>query len=474
MTHALLIFVFMAVLARDLVRRPLLPAHATPAEGWAWTLGAMGLIWLAAHAAIIACGRRLDATGRPVHAFRAEAFAQGARVAAVLVHAAGVLALGTLDAARGLVGDTVVLDEALVVAPVIAVFVMLAWSTYPLERRVRDAVFLRDLDEGRPVYAPPTRAGHVASMVRHQLASVLVPMALVLAWTELVSRAAPRLARLGEAAPAVAQVAGVVLVFGLMGPVLAAIWDTVPLGPGELRDRLLALCRVNRVRVRRILVWRTHGSMVNGAVTGLFGPLRYILITDALLDHLPRRQVEAVAAHEIAHVRRHHLAWLAVTMVGTLAAGTGLVGIGVAHALGERASEGWWGLASLVIGAGGSLAAFGYVSRRFEWQADAFAARCLSEPVGAGAASGAAVITPEAVAAMSDALAAVADLNLIPRDRPSWRHGSIACRQRRLAGLAGLPADRLPIDREARRLKVMSLVVLLVGVAMLAFESRLS
>ena len=64
------------------------------------------------------------------------------------------------------------------------------------------------------------------------------------------------------------NLAGVLLIIGLMPFVLRHLWDTVALGAGELRERLLKLCRDQGVRCRQVLLWRTHGLMLNGAVIG--------------------------------------------------------------------------------------------------------------------------------------------------------------------------------------------------------------
>ncbi|QKK09010.1 MAG: hypothetical protein HND58_13120 [Planctomycetota bacterium] len=91
------------------------------------------------------------------------------------------------------------------------------------------------------------------------------------------------------------QLLGVVALLAFLPLALRLLWDTVPLGPGGLRDGLVAMCGRYRVRVRNILVWRTHGAMINGAVVGLLPRLRYIVLTDALLETLSGAQVEAVA-----------------------------------------------------------------------------------------------------------------------------------------------------------------------------------
>jgi STE24 endopeptidase len=240
----------------------------------------------------------------------------------------------------------------------------------------------------------------------------------------------------------------------------------VRLAPGAMRDRLIQMCRSQGVSVRDLLVWRTHGSMSNGAVVGVLGPLRYILLTDALLDSLSEREVEAVMAHEIAHVRHRHMIWLALAMlasVGVFASVAATVAevAGLGSARGGDVTLWEWLIAGAAFAAG--LTAFGFVSRRFEWQSDAFAVQHLSgarrrrEP--GEAAAPIAVVAPAAIVAMVGALESVARLNHIPVRKFSWRHGSIASRIERLRGLGGRRTDELPIDRAVRVIKAVTLVV---------------
>jgi STE24 endopeptidase len=244
------------------------------------------------------------------------------------------------------------------------------------------------------------------------------------------------------------------------------------------------------VGVRDLLVWRTHGTMINGAVIGLVGPLRYILLTDALLEHLPTRQVEAVMAHEVGHARHRHMPWLAMSMmVGISVSAMFLVlVVSVGLEMLDRSGRGEVAMqlggsvlvepavavGSLILGLGW----FGFVSRRFEWQADVFAVQQLSrtpparddgptlwDDVGEGGPGLGTRVTPEAVAAMNGALEAVADLNHLSRERPSWRHGSIAYRQRRLRAMVDQPLDQARIDRTVRWLKRGLLLVLMLLIA---------
>jgi Zn-dependent protease with chaperone function len=474
----LLMVCFLAVFLRDAIGEPWLGPWVTHGQAAAISLGLMASIAVAVHALIWRHGRLLSRTGRGREVRRADLTVGAAWLGATLVHVFNVLALGWLDAVRSVVGDVVILDEALAILPVVLVIIAAWWSLFPIDRRVREAGLIRDLDEGRTVYPQLTRGGFVLMSVRHQLAIILVPILLVMGWSELVDWGAGRwfgiLVRAQGGASQVeaitivlVQAAGTLVVFTLLPPIMRRIWDTEPLGASRIRERLDELCRRHGVRNRELLVWKTQGTMINGAVMGLFAPVRYIMLTDSLLDHLSDRQVEAVMAHEVGHVRRRHMVWLVVAMIaaiGCVISGAGLV----LQAL-PLPSEvlAMADVPTTLAALSAALVLFGFVSRRFEWQADAFAVQHLSQdqPVPSP------TITPDAVAAMTGALQAVADLNHIPPDRFGWRHGSISARQERLAGMVGLPVDQLPIDRQARRVKILAGAGLLAVAALAAAEA---
>jgi Zn-dependent protease with chaperone function len=234
--------------------------------------------------------------------------------------------------------------------------------------------------------------------------------------------------------------------------------------------------------VRDILVWNTNGTMINAAVMGLMGWLRYVLITDALLEMLPEPQVRAVMAHEIGHVRRHHMLWLIGCLLASfiLAAELirwplfGLDSLGlirsqwVFDAIGVAS-----GAAQLIVG----LLVFGWICRRFERQADTFAVQHLSGmsdlPVAATAAapvSETPLVSVDAVSAMRGALDSIARLNTIDPQRRSWRHGSIAWRMDYLMTIIGRPVSRLRIDGVVRWIKVAVALVLLATAGAATFD----
>ncbi|MEM9420842.1 MAG: M48 family metalloprotease, partial [Planctomycetota bacterium] len=217
------------------------------------------------------------------------------------------------------------------------------------------------------------------------------------------------------------------------------------------------------------------GGMINAAVMGLFGRVRFILLSDGLLDQVSEREVEAVMAHELAHVRLRHLWWLLISA----AAGVAVLSVaGEALLTWNDAWPTWVQAVMTVRGLALWGLQFGWVSRRIERQADTFGARHMTvvhdERTRAtpGETSVEAELPPRppatefdefGVDSMIGALQRVADLNHIATRRRSWRHGSIAWRQAYLRSLVGQPLDRPPIDRMMWKINAVSLLAL-VGV----------
>ena len=490
MVTVLTIVAVACVLARDELGGG---AALGPWAAAGWTLGPMAALAAINHVGLAVLARRVDRTGS-WRAIRAgDRLLLASRVGLVACHGLGVFALGWLDAVRAVLGDGVLIDEAAAMAPVLAALAAGWFSAYPLDRRVREATLLRSLEDGLPVHAPPTRGEFVWMQARHQMALVLLGALPLAAWSEAATRVLDGLAggagprgggwadQLGgwlrpaearEWAHLGLQVAMALVLFACLPWVIGRVWDTVRLAPGPLRDGLMSVCAAHGVRVRDLLVWRTRGAMVNGAVIGVLGPMRYVLLTDALLERLPEVQVRAVMAHEVGHVRHRHVPWLLVGLLASMGAALGGLDA-IVLASGWRPSgpvlaESASGVIALA-GLGLGFAGFGWVSRRFEWQADAFAVKHLS---GARRGGPAVAITDEAVHAMVDALDAVARLNHLDPAAWSFRHGSVARRIARLRRLRGANADTLAIDRASRAIKIGSAVVLAAVVAWSVWSGR--
>lgn len=438
------------------------------------------------------------------------------------------LALGWWAMVQTLTGDAVLLDELLTLAPTLAAVIAGWWLEYPIDRRFREAVLIRRLDTGQPVAPIWSRGQFIAHQARHQLALGLVPGILFLAWwdaarllwpdglTHWPQSLVPLLDNSVDPHTAVTLM-GAALIAIATPPLLCWVWDTQPLPEGPLRQRLEGLCRQKRVRVRKLLYWHTHGCMANAAVMGPIRPVRYVLLSDALLESLSEPQITAVMAHELAHVRRHHIPWM---MLAMLASGGWLAWVsdGVVQNLPQwSALTPWWeisppwlaDLSVMLVAIAVWITLFGLVSRRFERQADAFAVAHFSashdttrgdgmrgdsmrsdgthdgtrhdvaadahgQPDMQDAAAAAAVaedpvITPAAVTMMADALLTVAALNGMSTQRRDFRHGSIASRITALQRLVGYRLDQLPIDRTVRRVKLMTMVALLLAALLMAF-----
>lgn len=380
------------------------------------------------------------------------------------------LGIGGLTLVRYWLGDLVLADELLFMLPTLAL-ILWTWSTYyPIERRLRQAVVMSRADRGLPVYPIPSRPAYVWGQLRHYAALILLPLLMVYAWQQIVMR-------LGPGAWAVIPgwlatplfVAGAIAVFMLVPLLVRLIWDTSPLPAGELRDHLTALCRQYGVRVCQLLLWRTQGLQVNAAVIGLLAPLRFIMLTDALLETVPRPQVEAVMAHEIAHIRGHHMFWMMCSAAGSLGVFE-LIGSVIFRfhphwvtGLGYAGDLPWPAALVIVAVAAAWWATFGFISRRFERQADTFAVQhfareCHAADLGA--------IDQQAADVMIEALGRTAMSRPGGPDRRNWRHGSVRWRQAYLRQLVGQPIERLSIDHQLGWIKLASVLAVIAAVAL--------
>ena len=475
MLHPLVLIVVVGLVGYDAIG-PLFDSPFPATVSALIVISASALIALGTHLRLVRLGRRLDRTGDFVVLRAADRTLALSRVLTTAVFLVALFGLGWLDAVRRAIGDWVGVDEILAAAPPLLVFAAGWWSYEPIDRRLHEAMLVRAMDTGLPIHPPPSRGQYTLDKLRSTALGALAPLVLILLWGEAARFAFERWGWLPWPADdertllaiAGAQVVGAGVVLAFSPPLVLAIWRTTTLPAGELRDRLVALCKRHRVRVGGFRVWRTRGLVLNGAVLGVLPRLRYVLLTDALIERLDGRELDAVMAHEIAHVRRRHLPWLIAALAGALGGASFAIGWIADEAAGAWALNGgaWRGVIegagltlALVIG----LVVFGLVSRLFERQADAFAVRAAAEEEGAG------VVTPDAAEAMAGALERVARINHIPMEKFTWRHGSIADRCRRVRRLIGARVDRLPVDAAVRRAKAVIALTLLALVALVMF-----
>lgn len=423
---------------------------------------------------------RLDRTGRSRNIILAERLLSLGRALIVSVHAYAIIDLGWSQTARQLSFNIPVLRELISALPPLVAFVVLYWAYAPIQRRVRQALLWRHLHQGDPILPDRSRGALVWEHVRHSILLGLIPLLMLTAWHQVGELARlHQLVNFGnwtDAALLIWQVSGVFVVLAISPWILRFVWDTVPLAGGPLRESVESVFARNSVTTREVLVWQTSSGILNGALMGIIPRARYVLFTDALLQLLPLRQVEAVAAHEAGHGRLHHLPWLLGSTIVSSLVGAACFAIYLEV---FRPPESWM-LTAIAIAASAGLGFFvlGFVSRRFELQADAFAAKDLSrfQPAaeeGIPPLPASAEVTHESAASMIDALETVSRLNGISPERFTWRHGTVRARQSHLASIVGVPLAKLPIDRAVARLKIATLTaagaILLLLVASIFF-----
>jgi STE24 endopeptidase len=188
---------------------------------------------------------------------------------------------------------------------------------------------------------------------------------------------------------------GTVMAFQLLIAVLAPVLilplfnKFTPLPKGTLRERLLELAQRTSFRAKNIMIMdgskRSRHS--NAFFTG-FGAFRRIVLFDTLVQQLLEPELEAVLAHEIGHFKRKHIPKMLLA--------SAMASLGGFYLLSWIAKQGWFfeafGFpipnlvpALLIFGLLSGLFTFWFSpvahwwSRRYEYEADAFAAKAVAQ-----------------------------------------------------------------------------------------------
>src|SRR5262245_30731539 len=91
---------------------------------------------------------------------------------------------------------------------------------------------------------------------------------------------------------------------------------TTPLADGDLRAKLERLADRAGVGVCRIAVWNTGGASANAIAAGFTRASEAIFLTDGLLSYFEPEEIEALFLHELAHLKRRHVAWRVFSLAG--------------------------------------------------------------------------------------------------------------------------------------------------------------
>jgi Zn-dependent protease with chaperone function len=323
--------------------------------------------------------------------------------------------------------EAVAADVLILVGPSFAVYFFCIAASYPVYAQVRSGGWNR------------------REYLAHQLAVLgawVVPLMLALAAMEILQEHI--------------EVAISLLIFGLvMLQVLLQLKLRVTksypqaVTTGELRDRILALAARMGVKVSRIFVLPAGKGQIANAYAA---KNKTVIFTDYLLEHLSKREVDATAAHELAHLRHKHpgkrgLAFMAaIFLPAYFPLISNLFSVLIAFPFGLLASAAgvkfqvqffqaleWfeqWSQRDFVLIMLG-LTGFYFLSRRFENQADETAVRVAGDPE-----------------AQITGLLKISRLNFMPirwgKTSEGWlTHPSTVKRAERIAALGGLAPERL-------------------------------
>lgn len=375
---------------------------------------------------------------------------------------------------RGLgLRQAVLVDESLILLPFLLAQLAVWWGLGAGDRALRVS------RSGVRRAASPGRRLVLKARMAYGL---VLPVALVYTLVrDLVARYDP-----GLASDPRAEVGAIMLLGALipvMAPALARLsWPSRPLEPGPLRDRLERLARRFGFHYTDILVWDTDNAVINAGVTGSLPWFRYVLLSDVLIKSLDDHEIEAVFAHEVGHVTHRHLSYFGFFFLGSMgvmALAAHLVKLASSAVLGLGSSELTIAVAEigavLVCLAVYFLGLFGFLSRRFERQADVFGCRAVSCgraqcPPHADlnaqetAASRSLNLCPVGIRIFANALGRVEQLNGPPEGPLSrlltWRHGRVSRRIAFLNSLEGRPGAERRFQAGVARLRLIVAMIL--------------
>lgn len=292
------------------------------------------------------------------------------------------------------------------------------------------------------------RTGTLAQYMSYQLrrwVTVLLPGGTFMLgndMVELVGGAKPESASLVWS---VVFVCGLAISFPL---VLRWTLGMRSLPAGSLRESLEQICGEAKLRFKNILMVQTWGHVPNAGVMGIIPMVRYVFLTDGLLGRLSRPEIEAVFRHEAAHVRCRHIPYYAMLAVGFAGLASSLWSL-----FPESVERNIYLDTAFFLGFAGIYwgGLFGYISRRFELEADVHAARGAEGPVH-----------------LIAALEKIALFGRHARSSRSWRHFSVAKRVEFLAAAWQDPKILAGFGKLLARLRMLILALAASGLVSLA------
>ncbi|MBT3278428.1 MAG: M48 family metalloprotease [Phycisphaerales bacterium] len=318
-----------------------------------------------------------------------------------------------------------------------------------------------------------SRRGFLAWQLRSGLLFVLLPLLAIQLGGDLVTLATHPWAK-HRWQWEILTGATAVMIFGvfLIAPrILVWVAGAKKMGKTPIRIQLETLAKELGIRYRTIRIWPSGQAVANAAVMGIVGRLRYILISDSLLQQFTPPQIRAVFGHELGHVRRHHIPYLMLCLISLMLWASlvtdGVWWVCVQIAAGDslpirvRSILAIKEALSILIMVGFLVVVLGRLSRLFERQADMDGAYCASHPDGVDLEDDS--ISSEGISVFSEALEHLAWANAVPLDRHEFRHGSLGSRIDYLVKQSHHPHSLSQLTRRVRWVKRWILLSLVVG-----------
>jgi STE24 endopeptidase len=280
----------------------------------------------------------------------------------------------------------IIINELLGIAPYLIAETLALWSYYDVDQAIRTLYGSR----GKPQTPAWSRREYVSFQFRSQFGIWLVTSLMITALKDIVRWALPAFAPrwMDSTIATTILFGGMAIGVLLVSPwILRVVWGAHPLPAGPLRKLLDDLSRSLKFRCSNILVWQTHGGVANAAISGVVPNLRYVLLSDALVDHLRPEEIVSVYGHEVGHIKHHHLwyyfGFIAASLIFIVQVAQSLQ-ILIHHSV---SLETWRSLApvfqyaplEIILLIPYIVIVFGYLSRRCERQADLYGSRATSQ-----------------------------------------------------------------------------------------------
>ncbi len=315
-----------------------------------------------------------------------------------------------------------------------------------------------------------SRRGYIASNWRMSV-PILIPWVMISLLADIIFALpfdAPK-RFLATTAGEVIYFVGFLVFVAVFAPlVIQRLWACYPVEAGFYRARIQALCRRAGIGYRNIVYWPIFGGrMLTAGVMGIVRKYRYILVTESLLRSLTPEEVDAVIAHEIGHVKKHHLLYyiffMACFMLIVFAANDLTIYLILFAEPLFKAILGWgldqatllWSLHSAIF-----LAVFlvyfrfvfGYFMRNFERQADVYVYSLF-----------------DSARPMISTFQKIALTSGQSPDKPNWHHFSI---RERIEYLLKCEGSRRWVDRHNRkvRLSLILFTAAMLGIGLMGYQ----